>query len=95
MRIILLIVILLFSNGCSQKAPCEPKKIYIKAKIPRLKTLYTIKPYQIQDFSVIDDKYYKVSKKELHGASRASQKRIHNISYYEHQNARFNKEFAQ
>ena len=93
MRIILLIAISLYFSGC-QKIPCEPEKIYVKTKIPKLKTLYHVEPYEIKDFSVLDDRYYKVNRKELYGASRASQKRIHNIKYYEKQNQRFNTEFA-
>lgn len=93
MRIILLLAISLFFNGCTEPK-CEPKKIYIKTKVPRLKTLNKIQPYQIKDFSVLDDTYYKVNIKQLHGASTASQKRIHKIDFYERQIYKFNKEFT-
>ena len=93
-NIMILLVISLFFNGCSNSQPCEPTKVYIKTKVPRLKTLNKIQPYQIKDFSVLDDTYYKVNRKELHGASRTSQKRIHNIDFYERQNYKFNKEFT-
>jgi len=93
MRTTLLLAISLFFNACGEPEPCEPKKVYIKSKVPRLKTLYHIKPYEIKDFSPLDDRYYKVNKKELHGASKASQKRIHKINFYEKQNEKFNREF--
>jgi len=94
MRITLLLAISLFFNACSDPEPCEPKKVYVKSKVPRLKTLYHIEPYEIKDFSTLDNTYYKVNKKELHGASKASQKRIHNITFYEKQNEKFNEEFS-
>ena len=81
--------------GCTQQVKeCEPKKIYVKSKVPKLRTLYVVKPYRIQDFSSIDDTYIKVNKSELKKASNVSQKRIKNISFYERQNMKFNKEFA-
>ena len=94
MRITLLILISLFFNACGDPEPCEPKIVHVKTKVPRLKTLNKVEPYQIKDFTVFDDRYYKVSKKELHGASKASQKRIHKINFYEKQNYKFNKEFT-
>lgn len=94
MRTILLLAISFYFSGCGQVKPCEPKKIYVKSKVPRLKTLHKVEPYEIKDFSVLDDRYYKVSKTELHGASKASQKRIHKIEFYERQIHKFNKEFV-
>ena len=87
-----LIFSLLFLMGCNEPE-CVPKKIYVKTKVPRLKVLHHIEPYQIKDFSALDDRYYKVSKQELKMASKASQKRIHNISFYERQCIKFNKDF--
>ena len=93
LKIITAFLIALFFNGCSQKVPCEPEKIYVKTKVPRLKILYAVKPYQITDFWSLDDKYYKVNKAELEKASKVSQKRIYNINFYERQNNKFNKDF--
>ncbi len=96
MRITLFIAISLFFNGftgCSNTPP-EPEKVYVKTRIPRLKTLYRIEPYEIKDISSLDNLYYKILKKELHIASTVSQKRIHKIDFYERQNHRFNKEFS-
>ena len=89
-----LLAISLFFSGCSDPEPCVPEQIYVKTKAPRLKILYSIKPYEIKDFSVIDDTYYKVNIEQLHMASKASQRRIYNIDFYEKQNIKFNKEFA-
>ena len=94
LKIIPLLLISLFFNACGEPKPCVPQKVYVKSKVPRLKTLYRIEPYEIKDFATIDDRYYKVNKKELHGASTASQKRTHKIDFYEKQNAKFNKEFT-
>jgi len=91
MRIILLAIILFF-NGCSQK-PCTPTKVFVKTKVPKLKILYKVPSYEIKDFKVHDYTYYLVNKKELHKASEISQKRIHNISFYEKQNSEFNRRF--
>ncbi len=93
MRIILLIAISLYFSGCSQRL-CEPEKIYVKTKSPKLKILYTVKSYEIKDVSSLNNLYYKINKDELRKASNVSQKRIHNIKFYEKQNQRFNKEFA-
>ena len=92
LRIIIVLLTVLLFNSCSQKA-CEPEKIYVKTKVPRLKTLYKVEPYQIKDFTSLDDRYYRVNKKELKKASAVSQRRIHVISFYERQNNKFNKEF--
>ena len=56
-------------------------------------TLNKVQPYQIKDFSVLDDTYYRANKKELHEASTASQKRISQIRFYVKQNIRFNRLF--
>ena len=88
----LLLLSLFFLIGCNE--PCVSEKVYVKTKTPRLKILNKVQPYQIKDFSVLDDTYYKVNRKELHGASKTSQKRIHNIAFYEKQNYKFNKEFS-
>ena len=95
MRITLLLLISLFFNSCGQVKPeCKPKKIYVKTKVPRLIVLHRVEPYEIKDFGSLDDTYYKVNKKQLHGASKASQKRIHNIHFYEKQCIKFNKDFV-
>jgi len=94
MRMILLLATSLFFNGCQEPKPCEPKKIFVKAKVPKLTILYKVPVYEIKDIKSIDSNYYAVNKKELHKASEASQKRIHNINFYEKQNRQFNREFA-
>ena len=90
MQIILLAILILFFSGCDDPAPCVPKKIYIKTKVPKLKILYSIPRYKIADYHVLDDNYYKVNITELHNASKASQRRIRAIKFYELQNTKFN-----
>jgi hypothetical protein len=92
MRTVLLITALLFS-GCSPKPVVEPKKIYIKENIPRLRVLYKVEPFTITDYYDINATYYSVNKKELHKASEVSQKVRHKVDFYERQNIQFNKEF--
>lgn len=92
--ILLLITLSLFFSACRDKQPQIPKSTYVKTKVPRLLVLSRVPAYEIKDFSSLDAKYYKVNKVELHGASEASQKRIHKIDIYERQAIKFNKEFV-
>lgn len=89
----LLIVINLFFSGCGK---CEPQinTVYVKNKVPRLRTLYKINPYIIEDVKDLDNTHYLISKLEIREASRISQKRIRIINFYEKQNMKFNREFA-
>lgn len=90
MRILLLTTVLLFS-GCSK--PCTPEKVYIKQKMPKLKILYPIKSFTIRDYGELNEFYYKVNKAELHKAAEVSQKKTHNIKFYEKQNMKYNEKF--
>ena len=92
LKIIPAILLTFFFKGCGQCVP-EVKQVYLKTDVPRLKTLYKVEPFKITQLWDLDDKYYKVSKAQLNEASRVSQKRIHNINFYELQNNEFNRRF--
>lgn len=88
---LLLILILLFS-ACSK---CEPKieTVFIKSKVPKLKILYKVEPYELSSIVALEDGNLSVSKNDLEEASKVCQKRIRIINFYEKQNMRFNREF--
>jgi hypothetical protein len=83
----------LFFSGCGQCKP-EIKTVYVKSKVPKLRTLYKIKPYEIKDIKSVDALHYLVSKREMEEASKVSKKRIRIINFYEKQNIEFNKKFS-
>ena len=59
-----------------------------------MRILYPVKPYKITDFRPSTDGYIEVNKEQLKKASSVSQKRIHNIKFYENQNMKYNKKFV-
>jgi len=90
----MLVLATLFFNGCVEKEPCPEKEKLIYTKVPKLRILYSIKQYKITDISTIDETYYKVNIEQLKMASAVSQKRNKNIKFYEEQNYKFNRDFA-
>ena len=93
MIITLLLMTTLFFNGCGQCKP-EINTVYVKSKVPKLRTLYRVKPYEIKDAKKFDELHTIISTREIEEASAVSKKRIKIINFYEKQNLKFNKQFA-
>jgi len=89
----LLIIVSLFFNGCGQCTP-EINTVYVESRVPKLKTLYHVEPYELGDVKEFDDTHYIIPKSDLEQASDVSKKRIRIINFYEKQNLKYNKDFS-
>lgn len=91
----ILIILSLFFNGCSQKAPKkEIEYVYVKTKPPRQTIFKKPQSYEITDLSWLDDTFIKVNGKQLKMASNTSQNKSRIIWLYEKQAIKFNKDFV-
>jgi len=93
MKIILLLMTSLFFSACGQCKP-EINTVYVKSKVPKLRTLYKVSPYTPKNIKSLDADNYIIPKIELKKASAVSKKRINIINFYEKQNLKFNKQFT-
>lgn len=91
--ITLLLTTSLFFSACGQCKP-EINTVYVKSRVPKLRTLYKVSPYTPKNVKSLDADNYIIPKNELEKASAVSKKRIKIINFYEKQNLKFNKQFA-
>ena len=90
MKLILLIILSLLFNGCTEK-PCEPKIVHIQPQYPKLKTLALIPPY-LPKYE-LKDGYIVMMASELHQASTVSQMVRKQNNFYVKQITEYNRRF--
>ena len=90
LNLILITIFVLFFNGCSGVIEPEPKVIYIKQNIPKQRTLFYIKKYEITDWYRINDRYIAVNYKQLVRASKTSGLLRKQNKFYRSQATKFN-----
>jgi len=93
LKLILIATSVLFFNACSGVIEPEPKVIYIKQNVPKQRTLFYIKKYEITDWYRINNRYIAVNYNQLKRASKTSTLLRKQNTFYKKQADKFNRTY--